>query len=97
LANLPIVSEPRGEYVLALASSPNAGDRENTEIDPRFLTQLVDALVSAAGIDEGAANKLVAKGLSLSERAVAKLVKKYRISVKQQNRPTMDPAELGQP
>jgi 16S rRNA C1402 (ribose-2'-O) methylase RsmI len=73
----------RGEFVLVI-SPAERGQKEPIEAEKA--TTLIDALVSAGGMEESEAVQLLARALSVEARELIKVVKKYRISVKQQSR-----------
>jgi 16S rRNA (cytidine1402-2'-O)-methyltransferase len=79
----PLVSEPRGEYVLVLAPADSAPGKQL--YGPAALSQIATALVRWGGLDDEAALQFIARATDSDRRQIAKLIKKHRISVKQQS------------
>ena len=83
LTDDPLISDPRGEYVLVMApaSSKPLADAYRVEELERIATALVDS----AGLSDETALEFIAKATGTVSKAVAKMIKKHKISVKQQS------------
>jgi 16S rRNA (cytidine1402-2'-O)-methyltransferase len=87
LVILPITAETelteRGEFTIVV--SPMTRIDELHIVDTKLVIDLFGRLIDIGGFDEGHVVKMVAAGLDYEPRAVAKIIKKHKISVKQQN------------
>jgi len=88
LVILPITDETqlaeRGEFTIVV--SPVARDNKLHIIDNKAVIDLFGRLTDIGALDEDQVVRMVAAALGQEPRAVAKLVKKHKISVKQQSR-----------
>ncbi len=84
----PIQSVPsKGEFTIVVGPmDAGASSADQPQIDPGLASGLLEHLVGQPGLTREKAEVMVAKALDSDQVTVRKLVKQYRISVKQQNR-----------
>lgn len=73
----------KGEFVVCVG--PVSAETAQMEADPDEVVRVFEALLAGAVADTAQAEEMTARALGCSQRQVAKIVKKHKIKVKQQN------------
>ena len=75
----------RGEFTVVVAPQlAEAGGLGQFALEPALVSQLVDGLADAAGVDRQTAEAMVARAFQVRPSRIKNIIKKHAISVKQQ-------------